>query len=165
MRICGKQSVYCNQGRLGRGDCPLASHNAAPDRAARMPWRPLLPDAAAAARRQPLPLVKPVVGVRVERGAKRPYYLSAKGMRPEGVYVRQGAASYMATEAEIREMLKQAEGLYHEDGRSLQQGLSFDYARESFAEHGMELGDAQMRSLGLVDEDGQFTNLGFLLSD
>ncbi len=108
---------------------------------------------------------KPVVGVRVERGAKRPYYLSAKGMRPEGVYVRQGAASYMATEAEIREMLKQAEGLYHEDGRSLQQGLSFDYARESFAEHGMELGDAQMRSLGLVDEDGQFTNLGFLLSD
>lgn len=108
---------------------------------------------------------KQVVGVRVERGAKRPYYLADKGMRPEGVYVRQGPASFMASEAEIIEMLKASRGSSFEEGRSLRQDLTFDALAASFSERGYELGEAQMRTLGLVDEDGQFTNAGALLSD
>ena len=33
---------------------------------------------------------KPVICVRVQRGTARPYYLHSKGIRPEGVFVRQG---------------------------------------------------------------------------
>lgn len=40
---------------------------------------------------------KPIVCVIVQRGTARPYYLQGKGIRPEGVYVRQGAASVPAT--------------------------------------------------------------------
>ena len=37
-----------------------------------------------------------VVVVTVQRGTARPYYLSGKGVRPEGVYIRQGAAEVIA---------------------------------------------------------------------
>lgn len=108
---------------------------------------------------------KEVVGIRVERGANQPYYLVEKGMRPEGVYVRQGSASFMATEAEIVSMLKTSCGDSFEAGRSRRQDLTFAQTGGAFSARGVEWGDAQMRTLGLVDEDGQFTNLGLLLSD
>lgn len=108
---------------------------------------------------------KTVVGIRVERGVDRPYYLADKGMRPEGVYVRQGAASYMASEAEIRTLLRESRDGAYESGRCLQQDLTFGGTRAFFEKEGLELGDAQMRSLGMVDGDGQFTNLAWMLSD
>ena len=36
---------------------------------------------------------KAVVAVKVQRGTNRPYYMAKKGLRPEGVYVRQGYSS------------------------------------------------------------------------
>lgn len=39
-----------------------------------------------------------VVVVTVQRGTARPYYLAGKGIRPEGVFVRQGASTVPATE-------------------------------------------------------------------
>lgn len=33
---------------------------------------------------------KKVVAVSIQRGTERPYYIAKKGLRPEGVYVRQG---------------------------------------------------------------------------
>ncbi|WP_233543515.1 AlbA family DNA-binding domain-containing protein [Pyramidobacter sp. CG50-2] len=44
---------------------------------------------------------KKVVAASVQRGTACPYYLSAKGVRPEGVYVRQGASTVPATESAI----------------------------------------------------------------
>lgn len=108
---------------------------------------------------------KTIVGIRVERGAKRPYYLADKGMRSEGVYVRQGSASFMASESEIVRMLKESQGERSEDGRSLRQDLTFEGTAAACLAQGCDFGEAQMRTLGLVDEDGQFTNVGLLLSD
>lgn len=108
---------------------------------------------------------KTVVGIRVERGVDRPYYLADKGMRPEGVYVREGPASYMASEAEIVAMLKASRNESFDSGRSLHQDLTFEGTRAYFEKKRLELNDAQMRSLRMVDQDGQFTNLAWLLSD
>ncbi|RDB59708.1 AAA family ATPase [Gordonibacter sp. 28C] len=108
---------------------------------------------------------KQVVRIRVERGAKRPYYLSNKGMRPEGVYVRQGSASFMATEAEIASLLKETQKDSYEDRRCLVQKLTFDEMRAVFRREGVPYSRATLSVLGAVDEDGQFTNLGWLLSD
>jgi len=43
---------------------------------------------------------KEIVAVDIQRGTDRPYYLAKKGMRPEGVYVRQGYSSVPATDTQ-----------------------------------------------------------------
>lgn len=53
---------------------------------------------------------KNVVVVDIQRGTDRPYYLAKKGMRPEGVYVRQGYSSVPATDTAIRRMIKETDG-------------------------------------------------------
>ena len=53
---------------------------------------------------------KPIVSVTVQRGTARPYYLHGKGIRPEGVYVRQGASTVPATDAAILNMIKEKTG-------------------------------------------------------
>lgn len=66
---------------------------------------------------------KPIVCVTVQRGTARPYYLRGKGIRPEGVYVRQGASTVPATEAAILNMIKETSGDSYEVVRSLEQHL------------------------------------------
>ena len=55
---------------------------------------------------------KHVVLVDVQRGTERPYYIAKKGLRPEGVYVRQGYSSVPATDTAIRKMIKQLNDVY-----------------------------------------------------
>ena len=45
---------------------------------------------------------KQIVLVDIQRGTNRPYYLAKKGLRPEGVYVRQGTSSVPSTDTAIR---------------------------------------------------------------
>lgn len=108
---------------------------------------------------------KQVVALHVQKGTAAPYYLAGKGIRPEGVYVRQGASSVPATEAAILRMIRETGGDSYEEMRSLVQELSFDAVSKAFSQAGLPFGDAQMRTLGLVSEEGLFTNLALLLSD
>lgn len=108
---------------------------------------------------------KPVVCVSVQRGTARPYYLAKKGIRPEGVYVRQGASTVPATETVILNMIKETGGDSYEGARALQQQLTFEKAGDFFEKRNVEFGPSQMRTLHLIGEDGTYTNLGFLLSD
>ena len=108
---------------------------------------------------------KRVLEVKVERGSARPYYLARKGLRPAGVYVRQGPASVQASDARIRELIRESSGDEFESARSLEQALSFVAAEKAFADAGVPFGPAQRKSLGLVSEDGTYSNLALLLSD
>ena len=108
---------------------------------------------------------KKVVKITVNRGTARPYYLAAKGIRPEGVYVRQGASSVPASESAILSMIRETAGDSYEEARSLVQELTFNEADSVFENKQIPFGDAQKRSLGLIGEDGTYTNLALLLSD
>jgi len=108
---------------------------------------------------------KPVISVTAQRGTERPYYLAGKGLRPEGVYVRHGVASVPATDSSIRRMIKETDGDNYEEIRSLNQDLTFEDASAEFAQRGVEFGEAQMVTLGLLNNDKIYTNLGLLLSD
>ena len=108
---------------------------------------------------------KPVVVVQVQRGTARPYYLAAKGVRPEGVYVRQGSSSVPASETAILNMIRETSGDRYEDARSLNQQLTFDAAASYFTRKEIPFGEKQMRSLNMIGEDGTYTNLAMLLSD
>lgn len=108
---------------------------------------------------------KQIVEVSVNQGTGRPYYLGEKGMRPSGVFVRQGTVSAPATEAAIRQMIRETDGDSYEDRRSLSQELRFDYASSVFEKQHLDLGIPQMKTLGIMTADGIYTNLGLLLSD
>ncbi len=108
---------------------------------------------------------KNVIEVDVRCGAHRPYYLAAKGLRPEGVFVRQGTSSVPASDTAIRQMIKETDGDNYEDMRSINQDLSFEKVTEEFKKRGMPFSEPQMRTLGLIDGDGIYSNLALLLSD
>lgn len=108
---------------------------------------------------------KQIVAVEVQRGTERPYYLVKKGLRPEGVFVRQGTSSVPATDTAIRRMIKETDGDSFEEMRSLNQELTFERTEKEFADRKLELGDAQIKTLGIRNMDGIYTNLGLLLSE
>ena len=108
---------------------------------------------------------KPIVRVTVQRGTARPYYLHGKGIRPEGVYVRQGASTVPATDAAILNMIKETSGDSYEAARSLDQRLTFNKATDFFKRRKIEFGKSQMRTLHLIGDDDTYTNLAFLLSE
>lgn len=107
----------------------------------------------------------PVIIITVLRGTARPYYLAGKGVRPEGVYVRQGSSSVPASETAILNMIKETSGDCYEASRSLKQELTFEKTAKYFAKKGIDFGKAQMRTLKLIGSDDTYTNVGMLLSD
>ena len=108
---------------------------------------------------------KNIVTIRVQRGVSRPYYIAEKGLKPSGVYIRQGNSSVPASEDYIRQMIKETDGDSFEKLRSLNQELTFNYADMIFKNADISFGDIQKKTLGIIGEDNLYTNLGLLLSD
>ena len=105
-----------------------------------------------------------VVRIAVSEGSNKPYYLKAKGLKPSGVYVRQGSSSAPASPDQIRRMIKDSDGDVFEEMRSMNQDLAFDSAEKTFAKYGVAFGLDKYRTLGIV-RNGLYTNLGLILSD
>ena len=108
---------------------------------------------------------KSIVKIEVGRGTDAPYYLADKGMKPSGVFIRVGTSTVQASEAHIRNMIKLTDKESFIELRSIEQSLTFNIAEKVFADAGIAFGEAQKVTLGLIDTDGQYTNLGLLLSD
>lgn len=108
---------------------------------------------------------KNVIVIKVQRGASRPYYIAEKGLKPSGVYIRQGTSSVPASEDYIRQMIKDTDGDSFEKLRSLNQNLTFNYANMIFEKADINFSDIQKKTLGIIGEDNLYTNLGLLLSD
>ncbi|MDH6456398.1 ATP-dependent DNA helicase RecG [Fusobacterium sp. PH5-7] len=108
---------------------------------------------------------KNVIVIKVQRGASRPYYIAEKGLKPSGVYIRQGTSSVPASEDYIRQMIKETDGDSFEKLRSLNQNLTFNYADMIFEKADINFSDIQKKTLGIIGEDNLYTNLGLLLSD
>lgn len=105
-----------------------------------------------------------VIQIEVGEGSYKPYYLKSKGMKPSGVYVRQGASSVPASPEQIRRMIKESDGDNFEDDRCLEQSLTFEAAKAAFKQYGVEFSTEEYRALGIT-KNGVFTNLALLLSD
>jgi ATP-dependent DNA helicase RecG len=107
-----------------------------------------------------------VVKITVSEGTYKPYYLKSKGLKPSGVYIRQGASSVPASPEQIRIMIKQSDGDTYESMRSMEQELTFREAAAAFERYGVEFSQEKYRALGICDPtDALFTNLALILSD
>lgn len=105
-----------------------------------------------------------VIRIEVGEGSYKPYYLKSKGMKPSGVYVRQGTSSVQASPDQIRQMIKESDGDNFEDARCLEQELTFVAAKEAFCRYGVKFSVEKYRALGITSND-VYTNMALLLSD
>ena len=105
-----------------------------------------------------------VVRITVSEGTNKPYYLRKKGLKPSGVYVRQGTSSVPASPEVIRQMIKDSDGDTFEDMRSLDQELTFGSAKGAFVRYGVDFSEEKYRALGIT-QNSIYTNLGLVLSD
>lgn len=108
---------------------------------------------------------KDIIAVTIQKGTDRPYYLSSKGLKPSGVYVRNGTSSDPATDTAIRRMIKETDGDSFESMRSLEQNLSFEAAEKQFEKQNIPFNAAKMQTLGMISADGIYSNVALLLSD
>lgn len=108
---------------------------------------------------------KAVIAVTVQRGVDRPYYLGSKGLKSSGVYVRNGTSTDPASDAAIRMMIKESDGDSFESMRSLNQDLTFMAAEAQFDKRKIRFDKSKMQTLGIISQDGVYSNVGLLLSD
>ena len=107
-----------------------------------------------------------VVRISVSEGTNKPYYLKGKGLKPSGVYVRQGTSSVPASPEQIRQMIKESDGDTFEEMRSMVQDLTFDTATSTFKKYGVQFGQEKYRTLGITQRNDElFTNLALIISD
>ncbi len=107
-----------------------------------------------------------VVRITVSEGSNKPYYLKSKGLKPSGVYVRQGTSSAPASPEAIRQMIKDSDGDVFEEMRSMNQDLTFDAAAAAFKKYGVKFGKEKYRALGITQLNSDlYSNLALLLSD
>ena len=108
---------------------------------------------------------KKIVAVTVQKGTDRPYYLGSKGLKPSGVYVRNGTSTDPATDTAIRRMIKETDGDSFELMRSLEQNLTFQTAEGQFSKRNIPFDTVKMQTLGMISQDGIYSNVALLLSD
>lgn len=103
--------------------------------------------------------------IEVSQGLEKPYYLKEKGPKPSGVYVRIGSTSRMATESEILLMLLDSRRYSYEEDVSDEQELTFNSFNDSCDRNGLTHEDRNLRSLRMINKEGKYTNLAFMMSD
>lgn len=107
-----------------------------------------------------------VIRIEVGEGSCKPYYLKAKGIKPAGVFIRQGTSSAQASFEQIRQMIKQTDGDVFEVMRSMEQDLTFIATLEAFSKYKVAFTEDKYITLGLRNiYDDLYTNLAWILSD
>ena len=107
-----------------------------------------------------------VIRIEVGEGSYKPYYLKGKGLKPTGVYVRQGASSVPASYDQIRQMIRDTDGNSFETTRCMQQDLTLTTATEFFKRYNVDFTEDKYIALGLRNlHTDQYTQLAWLLSD
>ena len=67
-----------------------------------------------------------VLAIHVKEGDYKPYYLTEKGPKPSGTYIRVGRSKRPAYDDEILTMIRDSSGWLWENQSSEEQNLSFD---------------------------------------
>ena len=106
-----------------------------------------------------------VLAINIKEGDSKPYYLTCKGPKPSGTYIRVGRSKRPATDDEILTMIRDSSGWLWESQISKEQGLTFDEISKIAKKKGLDFGTHKFRNLKIVNNEAKFTNLGLLVSD
>lgn len=107
---------------------------------------------------------KNFIELHITSAPDKPYYLADKGLKSSGVFIRHGSSSIQATDEIIRKMLLETANKSFEEEISIEQKLTFNYAKELFKRKNIDFSKAKYKSLKMIT-DNKFNNLALLLSD
>lgn len=106
-----------------------------------------------------------VLEITVGQGDKKPYYLTSKGPKPSGTYIRVGRSKRPADDGEILKLIRDYSPNLWEKEESKNQKLHFTYLSIYFKALDIEFSGSKYLTLDFVNEEGKFTNLALLFSD
>lgn len=78
---------------------------------------------------------KDIIVIKVDEAPNKPYYLTEKGLKPSGVYLRHGNVSVQASAEIIKKMLIESNSDSFESNISNKQDLHFEYMKNIFKHH------------------------------
>ena len=106
-----------------------------------------------------------VLAIDIKEGDSKPYYLTNKGPKPSGTYIRVGRSKRPADNEEIIRLAMESRHYSFERDVSDIQDLTFDYMGLIAKRKSLDFGIKKYKTLGLQNDKGLFTNLGLLASD
>ena len=106
-----------------------------------------------------------VMMIEVSEGTNKPYYLREKGPRSSGVYKRVGRSIRPVSEDEILSMIMSSKDFCYEREESEEQDLTFKRFSQICEENSISYDKRHMKSLGMINKNGLYTNLALLMSD
>ena len=106
-----------------------------------------------------------VLEIHIKEGDSKPYYLTEKGPKPSGTYIRVGRSKRPANDDEILMMIRDSSGWLWEKEESKNQSLHFSYLSIYFKGKDIPFDESKYLTLGFINKDGKFTNLALLFSD
>lgn len=106
-----------------------------------------------------------VLVMNICEGDSKPYYLTEKGPKPSGTYIRVGRSKRPANDDEILAMIRESSGWLWEKEVSKNQSHHFSYLSIYFKGQDIPFDESKYLTLGFVNKDGKSTNLALLFSD
>lgn len=107
---------------------------------------------------------KEFIALHITSAPNKPYYISEKGLKPSGVYLRLGTSSINATDEIIRKMILENNITSFEEEISANQDLTFEYAKKTFETEELKFDENKYKALKMIT-DNKYNNLALLLSD
>ena len=99
---------------------------------------------------------KDIIVIKICEGDNKPYYITEKGLKPAGVYLRFGNTSIQATEEGIKKLLIESNSKSFESNISQNQNLHFDYLIDAFKKINVTLDNNKFKSLHILNSDNLF---------
>ena len=98
---------------------------------------------------------KDIIEINVMDAPNKPYYLTDKGIKTSGVYLRYGNTSAPASEEVIKKMLIENQGDSFETLVSQNQNLNFKTLKSIFNKHNISLDNNKYKSLNIINLNNQ----------
>ncbi len=111
---------------------------------------------------------KTIVKVSIVEGADCPYFVTmenSSGKKERKCFLRHGTSNYETTEDELRDLYRKGNPIPYELRPSRRQDLTFETLGQYFKSSDIDFSESKYPILGIQNETGFFTNLGFWVSD
>jgi len=108
---------------------------------------------------------KEYLNIIVARGNERPYYLKAKGMSPEGCFIRVANSTEKMPINMISTLFSKRTRNSLKNILSPNQNLTFSELKIFYNELGYDFGENLLKQLDLINDDDQYNYIAYLMSD